>query len=111
MDKIIYKICAAAAWREAERERCFRGAAIDARDGFIHFSTAAQVGETAEKHFAGATDLVPLLPCDADKPACLRDSQRSPCRAIRLPKSRMGPSDETLPAELRNSSCGSRDWR
>jgi uncharacterized protein (DUF952 family) len=60
----IYKICAAALWREAARERCFRGAAIDARDGFIHFSTAAQVAETAAKHFAGAADLV-LVAVDA----------------------------------------------
>ena len=28
------------------------------RDGFIHFSTAAQVQETAAKHFAGARDLL-----------------------------------------------------
>jgi uncharacterized protein (DUF952 family) len=60
----IYKICAAVLWREAERERRFRGAAIDARDGFIHFSTAVQVAETAEKHFAGAADLV-LVAVDA----------------------------------------------
>lgn len=33
------------------------GAPIDARDGFIHFSTAAQVAETAAKHFAGQADL------------------------------------------------------
>ena len=58
MSSVIYKICDAALWRAAERERCFRGAAIDARDGYIHFSTAVQVVETATKHFAGATDLV-----------------------------------------------------
>jgi uncharacterized protein (DUF952 family) len=60
----IYKICAAGLWRKAERERHFRGAAIDARDGFIHFSTAAQVAETAARHFAGAADLV-LIAVDA----------------------------------------------
>ena len=64
VDNIIYKIYAAPAWREAERERRFRGAAIDARDGFIHFSTAAQVVETSAKHFAGAADLV-LVAVDA----------------------------------------------
>jgi uncharacterized protein (DUF952 family) len=62
--RIIYKICAAALWREAEREGRFRGATIDIRDGFIHFSTAAQAAETAEKHFAGAADLV-LVAVDA----------------------------------------------
>jgi uncharacterized protein (DUF952 family) len=60
----IYKICAAALWREAEREQRFRGAEIDVRDGFIHFSTAAQVAETAARHFAGAVDLV-LVAVDA----------------------------------------------
>ena len=32
--------------------------ALDLRDGFIHFSTAAQVRETAARHFAGAADLL-----------------------------------------------------
>jgi uncharacterized protein (DUF952 family) len=61
----IYKICESALWLEAERTGLFGGAPIDARDGFIHFSTAAQVRETAEKHFAGAHDLM-LIAVDAD---------------------------------------------
>ncbi|MGB9173630.1 MAG: DUF952 domain-containing protein, partial [Bradyrhizobium sp.] len=43
----IYKICPASAWREAERQGVFRGSPVDLRDGFIHFSTASQVEETA----------------------------------------------------------------
>lgn len=31
---------------------------MDRRDGFIHFSTGAQVAETASKHFAGQSDLL-----------------------------------------------------
>ena len=62
----IYKICSASAWREAERSGVYRGSADDARDGFIHFSTAAQVAETAAKHFAAAQDLV-LVRVDADR--------------------------------------------
>jgi uncharacterized protein (DUF952 family) len=53
----IYKICPASAWREAERQGVFRGSADDKRDGFIHFSTAAQVVETARRHFFGQTGL------------------------------------------------------
>ena len=34
------------------------------RDGFIHFSTAAQLAGTLTKHFAGATDLL-LVAVDA----------------------------------------------
>jgi uncharacterized protein (DUF952 family) len=54
----IYKICENTLWREAERVGMFHGADIDARDGFIHFSTADQVQETAAKHFAGIGDLM-----------------------------------------------------
>jgi uncharacterized protein (DUF952 family) len=61
----IYKICDRATWLAAERDGLFPGAAVDARDGYIHFSTAAQLGETAARHFAGASDLV-LVAVDAD---------------------------------------------
>ncbi len=62
----VYKICPASLWREAERVGAFRGSSVDLRDGFIHFSTAEQVAETAAKHFAGQRDLV-LLRVDATK--------------------------------------------
>jgi uncharacterized protein (DUF952 family) len=62
---IIYKICESALWGEAERAGAFHGAPVDARDGFIHFSTADQAPETAAKHFAGASDLT-LVAVDAD---------------------------------------------
>jgi uncharacterized protein (DUF952 family) len=61
----VYKICEMSQWHAAERAGAFRGSAIDARDGFIHLSTAAQIGETAAKHFAGARDLM-LVAIDAD---------------------------------------------
>ena len=63
---IIYKICPAALWREAERRSAFRGSEVDLRDGFIHFSSAAQAAETAAKHFAGQHGLV-LVHVDAAK--------------------------------------------
>ena len=50
---LIYKICPRAQWEEAERDGVFRGAPVDHADGYIHFSTAAQVRETAARHFAG----------------------------------------------------------
>jgi uncharacterized protein (DUF952 family) len=61
----IYKICSNALWAEAERAGVFHGAPVDARDGFIHFSSATQVRETAAKYFAGAKDLM-LIAVDAD---------------------------------------------
>ena len=54
----IYKICAQVEWLEAQRDGRYRGSAVDHRDGFIHFSTATQTVETAEKHFAGQKDLM-----------------------------------------------------
>jgi uncharacterized protein (DUF952 family) len=54
----LYKIVPAALWREAERTGRFDGSPADRQDGFIHFSTAAQVRETAAKHFAGQHDLL-----------------------------------------------------
>jgi uncharacterized protein (DUF952 family) len=56
--RTLYKICPATLWREAERAGAFRGSDVDQRDNFIHFSTAAQVAETAAKHFAGQSDLL-----------------------------------------------------
>ena len=61
----IYKIAPAPLWREAERAGAFTGAPVDLADGFIHFSTAEQVRETAARHFAGQSDLV-LAAIDAD---------------------------------------------
>ncbi|RUX21279.1 DUF952 domain-containing protein [Mesorhizobium sp. M2A.F.Ca.ET.042.01.1.1] len=66
MSQIIYKIVPEALWREAERNGRFTGAPIDIADGFIHFSTAAQVRETAAKHFAGQTGLL-LIAIDGER--------------------------------------------
>lgn len=55
---LIYKICPAPAWRDAEADGIFVGSQVDQDDGYIHFSTAAQLGETAARHFAGQGDLV-----------------------------------------------------
>jgi uncharacterized protein (DUF952 family) len=60
----IYKICERAQWRAAEAAGQYRGSSVDARDGFIHFSTAAQLAETASKHFAKTADLI-LIAIDA----------------------------------------------
>ncbi|TPN51261.1 MULTISPECIES: DUF952 domain-containing protein [Mesorhizobium] len=65
MSQFIYKITPQAAWREAETNGRFTGAAIDVADGFIHFSTASQVRETAAKHFSGQTDLLLVAIDDA----------------------------------------------
>lgn len=55
---LVYKICPRELWRQAEAAGLFTGAPVDRADGFIHFSTAAQVAETAARHFTGQGDLV-----------------------------------------------------
>jgi uncharacterized protein (DUF952 family) len=62
---LIYKISPRVDWRAAEAAGVFTGAPVDVADGFIHFSAAHQVRETAGKHFANRRDLV-LVAVDAD---------------------------------------------
>ena len=53
---MIYKICPATIWQQAETAG-FCWSRIDLADGYIHFS-AGQVAETARLHFASQPDLV-----------------------------------------------------
>lgn len=69
---MIYKICDSAQWAEAKRAGEFRGSAADFTDGYIHFSTAAQVVDTAAKHFGGMSDLVLLAVMAEDLGGALR---------------------------------------
>lgn len=55
---LIYKIADAPLWAAAVAAGKLIGSQHDIRDGFIHFSTAAQAHETAAKHFVGQHDLV-----------------------------------------------------
>ena len=55
---LIYKISPKALWDDAVLKGRFDGAPVDLQDGYIHFSTAAQVRETAARHFAGQANLL-----------------------------------------------------
>jgi len=68
----IYKICERALWAAAETARRFAGSPVDQRDGFIHFSTAAEIEASAAKHRKGQANLV-LLAVD---PTMLGDALR-----------------------------------
>ena len=65
MPETVYKILDAAEWDEARARGRYDGSEVDRRDGYIHFSTGAQVAETARRHFAGRRDLV-LVAVDAE---------------------------------------------
>ena len=61
----IYKILGRAEWEGARARGWFEGSAVDRGDGFIHFSTAGQILETARRHFRGQSDLM-VLAVDAE---------------------------------------------
>jgi uncharacterized protein (DUF952 family) len=68
---LVYKILRRAEWDAFRAEGATRGSSIDRLDGFIHLSTAAQVTETAARHFAGESDLV-LVALESDALDALR---------------------------------------
>lgn len=57
---LIYKLLSQKEWMGALGRGYFEGSAVDHVDGYIHFSTAGQLPETAAKHFHGRDDLVAL---------------------------------------------------
>ena len=62
---LIYKILTTNQWIDLQNQGETPGAPVDVADGFVHFSTADQVAETAAKHFAGQDGLW-LLAVDAE---------------------------------------------
>ncbi len=62
---LIYKIFRRPEWDAFRAAGLTEGAPVDVADGYIHFSTSAQVTETAAKHFAEESDLV-LVAFDPD---------------------------------------------
>lgn len=63
---LIYKIFRAPEWAELQTQGETAGAPIDVSDGYVHFSTAANVAETAAKYFKDEDGLV-LLAVEAEK--------------------------------------------
>ena len=63
---LIFKILRRSEWNDFRDAGVTAGAPVDLADGYIHFSTANQVAETAAKHFAEESDLV-LVAFDPDR--------------------------------------------
>ena len=63
---LIYKIFHRSEWDALRAAGETAGAPVDLADGYIHFSAAPQLAETAAKYFADFSDLV-LVACDADQ--------------------------------------------
>ncbi|HXC28672.1 MAG TPA: DUF952 domain-containing protein [Stellaceae bacterium] len=63
---MIYHMCRAGEWAAAIKAGSYCGSPQDLTDGFIHFSTAAQIVESARKHRAGQEGLL-LVAVEADR--------------------------------------------
>lgn len=63
---LIYKIVTSDVWQGAQAAGQLTGMPVDLADGYIHFSSASQLRETAARHFAGQAGLV-LLGVEADR--------------------------------------------
>jgi uncharacterized protein (DUF952 family) len=68
----IYKVAETAISEAAQARGDFPLMPIDEHDGYIHFSTAAQLRETLRLHFAGRDDLTLLSVRPSDLGAGLR---------------------------------------
>ena len=55
---MISKIFRTDEWDQLQSDGETAGAPVDVADGYVHFSTAEQVRETAARHFAGEVGLV-----------------------------------------------------
>jgi uncharacterized protein (DUF952 family) len=58
MSRFLYHMARRSDWAQAEATGFYTGSADDKRDGFMHFSTATQVAESARRHRAGQGDLL-----------------------------------------------------
>ena len=56
----IYHMCPKSNWDAAISNGIYHGGDLDQRDGFIHFSSADQVVETARRYLSGLEGLVLL---------------------------------------------------
>ena len=70
MTALIFHMCRRDEWDAAQARGAYAGSSQDLQDGFIHFSTAEQLAESARRHRAGQQNIV-LLAAD---PAALGDA-------------------------------------
>lgn len=54
----VYKIASRPVFEASRAAGRFLGMPIDVTDGYVHFSTAAQLAETLRLHFAGTAELI-----------------------------------------------------
>ena len=100
---MIYHMCPSETWEEATRAGTYRGTADDLRDGFIHFSTAGQIAQSARRHRAGQAGLV-LVAVESER---LGDRLKwEPSRSGDLFPHLYGPLDPAETASVRPLPLG-----
>lgn len=72
MARLIYKILTRAAADQLHADGTLQPYGVDAADGYVHFSTGAQLHETLDKHYAEHDELVLLAVSTATCGAALR---------------------------------------
>lgn len=99
MTVLIYHLARKPAWEAAQQAGQYEGTPEDRADGFMHFSTATQVAESAAKHRRGEADLILLgvdpaaLDSDALKWEVSRGGQLFPHLYAALPLSAVRRAD------------------
>jgi uncharacterized protein (DUF952 family) len=79
---LIYKIVPRTEWKNVTE--AYQGSAHDRADGFIHFSTRAQLPETLKRHYAGQNDLL-LVAVEAQTLGPALKWERAPKRGEDFP--------------------------
>lgn len=79
---LIFKIVPRAEWQAESGD--YHGSAHDRADGFLHFSTASQLPETLQRHYAGQDDLM-LVAVDAAALGAALRWEYSPSRGEDFP--------------------------
>jgi uncharacterized protein (DUF952 family) len=82
MNTLIFKIVPRAEWEASTGD--YHGSAHDHADGFLHFSTAAQLPETLRRHYAGQDDLM-LVAVEAAALGAALKWEHSPARGEAFP--------------------------
>jgi uncharacterized protein (DUF952 family) len=78
-EKLIFKIVLPDEWRAAREAGVYRGSAHDKADGFLHFSTAAQLPETLRLYYTAAS-AVEIVAVDTEALGSELKYERSPSR-------------------------------
>ncbi|HEX4026770.1 MAG TPA: DUF952 domain-containing protein [Rhizomicrobium sp.] len=80
--ELIFKIVPRAEWESGSGD--YHGSAHDRADGFLHFSTQAQLPQTLRRHYAGQDDLI-LVAVDAAALGAALKWEHSPSRGEDFP--------------------------